>query len=526
LSAGFWIQVAIPFVAGGLLSFVVERLLKPVPAFPGRPWRSFAAHLGIWTLAFCFELAFFQRPYFAAVLAVATMLSLVLISNAKFRALREPFVFQDLEYFTDMLRHPRFYLPYFGVRKILAVLAGFAVVFYLGFTLEAWLPGRTGLAQFSVGLGLLIAAGAGLLWLGTPQPLTALFEPTEDLRRHGLLASLWYYGLAERTKASLPHPSPFLIASPASSNRDRPDVVVVQSESFFDPRRLFAGIRPELLQEFDAIRARAVCQGLVEVPAWGANTARTEFAFLSALKAESLGVHRFNPYRKAARQPVPTLAGFLKAMGYRTICVHPYPASFYSRDKAFPLLGFDEFIDIESFDEAGRAGFYVGDVALAEKVCAILRERSSQPAFVFVITIENHGPLHLEQAGPDDQMCLYSQPPPEGFEDLTVYLKHLGNADRMIGMLRSRLELSPRDAWLCWYGDHVPVLSNVYQATSFEDGRTDYFIWGKKHVPRTAQVRHLKVEDLGVVFLEEAGLLMQPPMDAETGAIPTADGRR
>jgi hypothetical protein len=464
-------------------------------------------HLGLWTLAFCIELVLFQRPYFASFLVLATMLSLVIVSNAKMRVLREPFVFQDFEYFTDMLKHPRLYLPYFGLRRALAVLAGFAVVFYLGFALEPGLPDRIGWAQFGTWLGLLIVAGAGLLWLGTPRPLPLSFDPPEDLRRHGLLASLWWYGLAERRSAPVAPTSPFSVATARHGNRNKPDVVAVQSESFFDARRLFAGVRSHLLREFDAIRASAVCHGLVEVPAWGANTARTEFAFLSALGSESLGVHRFNPYRKLARQALPTLAGFLKRLGYRTICVHPYPASFYSRDKAFPLLGFDEFIDIHSFDGAGKSGSYVGDVALAEKVCGLLENQSGQPMFVFVITMENHGPLHLEQVAPEDVPPLYESHPPAGFDDLTAYLRHLDNADRMIGMLRQRMERSGGDAWLCWYGDHVPILSGVYETTGFSDGRTDYFIWGKGRASETTVPRQVKIEDLGVIFLEQAGLL-------------------
>ncbi len=513
--SGFWVQIAIALAAGAALSFLVERLLQPVPVVLGRPWRSVAAHLGLWTLAFCFELTFFQRPYFATLLALATMLFLVLVNNAKVRALREPFVFHDLEYFTDALRHPRLYLPYLGIVRSLALAAVFAMVLYLGCTFEPWLPGRIGFAQFGIGLGLLATAGAGLLRLGTPRRLPSSFDPTEDLRRHGLLGCLWLYALAERAKADVPQTFRFSVAIPAPASGNPPDVVAVQSESFFDARRMFSGIRPEVLREFDVLRSCSVCQGQVEVPAWGANTARTEFAFLSASRPESLGVHRFNPYRKLARQGVPTLAGFLKRLGYRTVCVHPYPASFYSRDKAYPLLGFDEFIDIRSFDGADKAGPYVSDVALAERVCGMLGNSSSRPVFVFIITMENHGPLHLERVAPGDVARLYSRPPPAGFDDLTVYLKHLGNADRMIGMLRERLEQSAHDAWLCWYGDHVPILAGVYKATGFTDGRTDYFIWGKGRTPAPAPPRNLKVEDLAILFLEQAGLLIKPPMNSD-----------
>jgi phosphoglycerol transferase MdoB-like AlkP superfamily enzyme len=296
--------------------------------------------------------------------------------------------------------------------------------------------------------------------------------------------------------------------------RQAAHLVVVQSESFFDPRRLYAGIRSEVLREFDALQAEAACCGQLEVAAWGANTVRTEFAFLSGLAGESLGVHRFNPYRRLARQGVATLASFLRDRGYRTICVHPYAASFYDRHKVFPSLGFDDFIDIRSFAGAARSGPYVGDLAVAEKVCSLLTSASEQPLFVFVISMENHGPLHLEQVRSDEAAGLYSVPPPAGCDELTIYLRHLRNADRMAGMLRAGLEALPGRSGLCWYGDHVPIMPDVYRALGAPGGQTDYFIW-RKNGPAEPEslgqqagqgLRHdLKVENLGSRFLQEMG---------------------
>jgi phosphoglycerol transferase MdoB-like AlkP superfamily enzyme len=242
------------------------------------------------------------------------------------------------------------------------------------------------------------------------------------------------------------------------------------------------------------------------VPAWGANTVRTEFAFLSGLKAKKLGVHRFNPYRRLARQGVPTLASFLRNLGYRTVCVHPYPAGFYARNKVFPLLGFDAFIDIRDFNGTGKAGPYVGDVALAEKVCAVLGNASLQPIFVFVITMENHGPLHLEKVREADIAHLYSSPPPDACDDLTIYLGHLRNADRMAGILRDRLETLPRPGWLCWFGDHVPIMSKVYGALGVPDGQTDFFIWEKGGNPRDTAPLVMDVADLGRLLLKKMAL--------------------
>jgi phosphoglycerol transferase MdoB-like AlkP superfamily enzyme len=233
---------------------------------------------------------------------------------------------------------------------------------------------------------------------------------------------------------------------------------------------------------------------------------RTEFAFLAGLGMAQLEGHQFNPYRRLVGRGFPTIAGLLRQAGYRTVCVHPYPASFYRRDRVFPALGFDEFIDIRDFAGAQKDGPFVGDLAVAEKVCSVL-SGAADPAFVFVITMENHGPLHLEQVGPGDAKRLYTKPPPAGFDDLTVFLRHLANADRMIGALRACLAQSPTGGWLCWYGDHVPIMPAVYDACGFTDGRTDYFIWQTGGAGANTDPLDLKVEDLSCVLLEKAGLL-------------------
>ena len=77
-----------------------------------RPLVAWALHLGLWLTAFGAIVLLFGRPWFAATAVSAVLLLLVLVNNAKVKALREPFVFQDYEYFTDAIRHPRLFIPF------------------------------------------------------------------------------------------------------------------------------------------------------------------------------------------------------------------------------------------------------------------------------------------------------------------------------------------------------------------------------------------------------------------------------
>jgi hypothetical protein len=498
------VTVFLAAITGLMLASGIEGLMQPRPdPWSKRPWGCFFLHAGLWLAVYGLLLFLLGRPWFAMAAVSAFLLMLVLVNNAKMKALHEPFVFQDFEYFTDTIRHPRLYIPFLGWGKLLLAVIGFAVAVLVGWWLEDVPSDRLLWVGQLGGLAVVMLLAIAVLAVGNRAYLQVTFVALQDVPELGLLASLWCYGRAEQSMPSLPSPFEFLPV--AEGSRTRPHLIAVQSESFFDPRPLFAGIRKDVLAEFDRLRASAIGHGKLTVPAWGANTVRTEFAFLSGIAETALGVHRFNPYRKAARSGVATLATFLKGLGYRTICIHPYPASFYARDRVFPLMGFDEFFDIDDFSDAQRSGPYIGDLAVAEKIAQIL-ETSSEPVFVFAITMENHGPLHLEKATDKDVADLYDQAPPAGCEDLTIYLRHLRNADRMLAKLKATLIACTQPTGLCWFGDHVPIMSSVYDTLGTPDSPTEFLLWRNDATGCCMGRKRLAADQLAVVWMNAMGM--------------------
>lgn len=524
----FWIPLLPPYLVGLVLSLALETLLKPRPV---RPWRrpvaAVGVHVGVWTLAFALELTLFRRPYFGVANVLAIQLLIVLVSNAKFHALREPFVYQDFEYFTDAIRHPRLYLPFFGLTRAMAAGGGYGAALLAGLALEdsvtagagIWLVSFAELPQehmfdptaplvpfFAHTFGLVVAGLAIAMLTGRRNSVS--FDASSDLCRLGLLAALWAYGRSERQPiADLRASAPFATAKPPDTLSDPlPDLVVIQSESFFDARCAYPKLlREDVLSNFDLLKSEAVAHGQLKVAAWGANTVRTEFAFLSGMDGKALGVHQYNPYRKLVGQGFPTIASYLRKLGYRTVCVHPYHRSFYRRDKVLPLLGFDEFIGIEAFQEAKRDGPYVGDRALAKYVSQMLQQKSDQPVYVHVITMENHGPLHWENVDPDEVFDVFKAPMPEGCHDLVAYARHLRNADAMFGEVRQVLLGQERPAALCIFGDHVPIMPEVYRQIGEVDGETTYLLWQSSRIPGLTS-KCAYVTELAFSYIKIAGL--------------------
>jgi hypothetical protein len=137
-----------------------------------------------------------------------------------------------------------------------------------------------------------------------------------------------------------------------------------------------------------------------------------------------------------------------------------------------------------------------------------LKELAPQPLFLFVITMENHGPLHWEKVQEGDTERFYTKPPPDRCTDLTIYLRHLANGDRMARMVRDCLESLPGSGWLCWFGDHVPIMPGVYAEMGVPDGRTDYLIWRKGGAPGSGMRRDMQAEQLACRLLTEMGLII------------------
>ncbi|WP_286936544.1 LTA synthase family protein [Achromobacter sp. UBA4530] len=523
----FWIPLLPPYLVGLILTFLVEALLTPRPVLP---WRrqpaAVCVHLGVWTAAFALELALFRRPYFAVANVLAIELLIVLVSNAKFLALREPFVFPDFEYFTDAIKHPRLYLPFFGLTRAVAAGGAYGAALWAGLALENSVTAGAGIwvasfaelpeeqifdpaaatGPFFVSAFGLAAAGLALA-LCAGRRIDVEFKAGVDLARLGLVAALWAYGRRERQSLDgFRRRAPFArIAAPKVLPECLPDLIAVQSESFFDIRRAYPDmIRSDLLANFDLLKSEAVAHGQLQVTAWGANTVRSEFGFLAGMGPDALEIHQYNPYRRLAKQGFQTIASYLKSLGYRTVCVHPYHRGFYSRDKVLPALGFDEFVGVEAFLTARKDGSYVGDIALADYVLGVL-EDSSQPLYLHVITMENHGPLHWEAVNESDAAEVLNGLVPEGCEDLVAYARHLRNADSMFGMLRDAIRQRGRPGSICIFGDHVPIMPQVYRACGEVEGTTDYVIW-QSDAPHSTQARVASVTALSRKWLQSLGL--------------------
>lgn len=514
ISALMW-----PLLIGLLISGVFEALLNPRPRpFWQRGWAANGVHLGTWLLLSGVLVLLLQRPWFAAMVLLSLQLVVVQSSNTKSHTLNEPFICHDFEYFWDAILHPRLYVPFFGIGLAIAASSAAAVAIGAFFYWETSLVTSEGASRFLVSALEIIAMGVVLLSFSIPKLPAITLQPIQDLKRLGLFASLWAYGMSlMRSPIPTPEQSPFHglteVAKAHQGEQPLPNVVLVQSESFFDPRPWSKDVDANLLHHYDNTRSNAILKGELKVPAWGANTVRTECAVLTGIAPAQWGALQFNPYRTLSRHPLPSLASAFKAAGYRTVCVHPYLASFYFRHKVMPQLGFDQFIDINAFESSDKTGQYISDLAVARKIGRLLEDDDNRPLFIFAITMENHGPLHLEapnQARLADTLPNATWPLADHLRDFAVYLHHLGESDKMLACVKETLDSAKRPGLLGWYGDHVPILPAAYAHFTPPDGRTPYMLWStqteaamSEYSAKANAAHELAANELGVQLFKQ-----------------------
>ncbi|MDN6874681.1 LTA synthase family protein [Pseudomonas citronellolis] len=337
----------------------------------------------------------------------------------------------------------------------------------------------------------------------------------------GLLSTLIFNNIKQRT--SMDEPVDMAAVSrvikrypPVSTgslprNDARPDIIVIQSESFFDPSVL-NGVRgmDALIPNFRRVIGEGR-GGEMRVPTFGGGTLRTEFEVLTGIPLAAYPRMEF-PYMQANVDSLQTIASDLGEYGYKTIAVHGNKGAFWNREKTFAKAGFDQFLTIEKFpEEVGQEGWFASDQAMTD---VIIRQLSSdeKPKFIFSISIEGHGPYTNSPVR--NKSVLDSIETPAGLSDGAAneyknYVYHIHNADAELGRLLSFLENRGRPYVLAFYGDHLPGFSYIYNEMSFKNGEdaphqpVPWIIVSNNSSPRSIHVPQSWM--LGGLVLREAG---------------------
>ena len=269
---------------------------------------------------------------------------------------------------------------------------------------------------------------------------------------------------------------------PAAIEKE-PTIIYVMDESYWDVSELEqygvtfdTDVSPNLhaLQQTSAY-------GKVYSPSFGGGTCDVEF---EALTGHSVGFlpSGCKPYQQHVTRPMFALPSYLKDRGYQTAAVHCYYAKYWSRNTAYPNLGFDDFISLEDMRGVEKVrGYYwkgglVTDASMGEQIIGEyerLKAASDAPVFLHAVTMQNHTNYNAANY-PDDQR-VHITSAPAGLKASTVgaledFATGVRDADALLGQLVSYFSQVDEPVILVFWGDHYnPIDSgyDVYTATGY-----------------------------------------------------------
>ena len=415
---------------------------------------------------------------------------------AKLEQLQMPLLPGDLHFLEQLGPALSLFGHYIGANQLPILIAAGVLAVTIALFFESPWPGMRGWTRATVAVAS-IALGIGLVqgwapWRAVYNAERLQFEPwsvVDSAHKAGMVGNLVLYNweLAQRQEL-LPDraaatrlmrdnanalrtrllPNTSSLAMPSGT---QPDIVIIQSESLFDPARLNGAPADAYLRNFHRLAKRGL-SGNLKVPTYAGGTIRTEFEVLTGMALEFFPGIQY-PYFEIMDKPVPGIVRTLSAQGYQTTAIHPNSGVFWNRNQAYEQIGFDRFIDGEEFSDDDIVGLFTGDDALTDRVLAEL-DTQGPPQLIFAVTMENHGPFDWRPGLDPKRMAALKMPAglDEGGEYwMRNYLYLLEDADHELGRLAEALQKRERRTLLLFYGDHLPALPPVYHQIGFVDGQ-------------------------------------------------------
>ncbi len=271
-------------------------------------------------------------------------------------------------------------------------------------------------------------------------------------------------------------------ASPATTvtPENAPNVICVLLESFTDPYDInFLNMSEDPVPNFHALEQN-FSTGYLTVPVVGAGTANTEFEVLTGMSMQYFGTGEY-PYKTILKETdCESIASNLSKLGYGTHVVHNNTATFYSRNNAFSMMGFDTFtskelMNITSFTPT--ESWPTDDVLVQETVKA-MDATEGQSDFVYTITVEGHGDYPSEKVLEDPAIAVTGGADESSNNQWEYYVNMLHEVDDFIGDLVSAVDRRGEDTIIVFFGDHLPTLGLTDEdMKSGSIFKTKYITW-------------------------------------------------
>lgn len=241
-------------------------------------------------------------------------------------------------------------------------------------------------------------------------------------------------------------------------NSDAPVIIAIMDESFSDLSVIGDLQTNEAVTPYLNSMNENVIKGHALSSVFGAKTPNSEWEFLTGntmafLPSGSVVYQQYIPSNTTS------LVSTLESYGYTTVSMHDYYATGWSRNKVYPLLGFDNSYFLDSFDQTKIARDYVTDQEMFDKIIDQYKNKKpGEKLFIHAVTMQNHGGYNDAYDNFTDNIVMTNG----YYPDVNQYLSLTNMTDSALQNLINYFSSVDQKVEIVFYGDHQPSLNSTF----------------------------------------------------------------
>ena len=246
------------------------------------------------------------------------------------------------------------------------------------------------------------------------------------------------------------------------TTEENPNIIIVMNEAFSDLGLVGNFEVNQDYMPFVHSLSENTIKGTTYVSIFGGRTANTEYEMLTGNSMAFLP-DGTTTYQFFLKDNYPNMVHYLKNKGYQGFdAVHPYYRVGYNRVNVYNYFGFENFYDIEDFENPQILRQYITDTSNYEKMIDLFEEakkESDAPYFSFSVTMQNHSSFDIEYPDMPHDIVLSDQ-----YYDQTAdqYLNLIKVSDTALQEFIEYFKSVEEPTLIIFFGDHQPRVSNDF----------------------------------------------------------------
>ncbi|MBS7176386.1 MAG: LTA synthase family protein, partial [Clostridiales bacterium] len=309
-----------------------------------------------------------------------------------------------------------------------------------------------------------------------------------------------------------------------SQQKVKPNIIAIMNETWSDLSAI--GNEFEVSEDpmpFYHSLTENTIKGNLFVSIYGNGTSNSEFEFLTGNTLAFLP-SGCNAYEQYIREETDSLVSTLANQGYSRTAVHPYYGDGWNRDVVYPLLGFENFYDLNYFSQNNLMRRYVSDSDNYKKIISLFENRDQdKPFFLFNVTMQNHGGYDIQYPNFPETVTLPWDAENQ-YPKTQQYLSLMKETDNAFKELIEYFSKVEEPTIIVMFGDHQAKIEQEFyedvlfggksiSSLSLEENQqryiTPFVIWANYDIEEQ-YIEQISANYLSTLLLETAGLEMTP----------------